>query len=180
MGSSAIISLGGKRQGPGQTYTPGLATAELVWITVCEISRQTHRGQQFGDFLFTVVHLLSVYFKRLGQKGPHLEPGAEAPHRVLKHHGHRFAVSFVLTVSQTGNRMALEIDSSLVRLNQTDDGTSQCGLARTGFSDQAEGFPVADRERHTGNRFDEWLCVTVHQPFDQGVDAKTDVEIAHL
>jgi len=95
-----------------------------------------------------------VNFKRFGENGADAEARIKGIVRVLKNHLNHFAVGAEVGTSEAADDLALVGNGAGGGIDEADDGTTEGGLTRTAFPDEAEGATLLDGEGNIVEGFD--------------------------
>ena len=109
-------------------------------------------------------------FKRFGEYGADTESGIEGVVGVLKNHLNKFAVGAEVGTSEGADDLALVGNGAGGGIDEADDGTTESGLPRTAFADEAEGATLLDGEGNIVEGFDHAGLTLKESRFDGKVD----------
>ncbi len=141
--------VGIQRQRPGDGDPLPLAARELGRIAVGAGGRETHRAQELLGLLHGVAAgQPGRYVKGFGDDPAHLHLGIQGGEGVLEDHLHPSPVRAQPPLAQVRDVIAVEDDPSPVRLDGSDHGHAERGLARPALADQPQRLARFDRQRH--------------------------------
>ncbi len=143
-----------QRSGNGDALA--LAAGKLVRIAEAEAGSKADLIQRAGNAAFLVVETMDR--QRLQQQRIHRLARMQRTIGVLKHHLDIAVEAFLAELALIGP--PLHHEAALIEVVETGNGAQKRGFARTGLTDQTEGFALGDIDADTIERD---MAVEIHE-----------------